>query len=199
MLVGASRHEGDLSEAAAWLTQHDDALFARFVLLDGLAEGAKTNPFLRQLLAKSTEPSNGPRRTFDDLQLEARRATASGEASQHLRLAAIRLLGKGEPTSAGQVLLDLLLSEGPEGVRSAAVKSLSELNDAEAGAAAFSNWSRFAREVRQQLLAGATRSQTMAAALLTALEEGKILLIEVDPSTRQALQKVSDSRSTIAR
>lgn len=187
MLVGASRLEGDLSEAAAWLTQRDDALFARFVLLDGLAEGL--NPFLRQLLAKSTEASTGQRRTFDELQLEARRAAASGETPQHLRLAAIRLLGKGEPKSAGQVLLDLLLSELPEKIRSAAVKSLTELNDAELGDAAFSNWNRFAREVRQQLLAGATRSPIMAAALLSALEQGKILLIEVDPSTRQALQK----------
>ena len=191
MLSGASRHEGDLSEAAAWLTQRDDALFARVVLLDGLADGAKTNPFLRQLLAKSTEASTGQRRTFDILQLEARRATASGEVPQHLRLAAIRLLGKGEPKSAGQVLLDLLLSELTEKVHSAAVKSLTELNDAEVGAAAFSNWSRFAREIRQQLLCGATRSQIMAAALLSALEQEKILLIEVDPSTRQALQKVA--------
>jgi len=193
MLSGASRHEGDLSEAAAWLTQRDDALFARVVLLDGLADGAKTNPFLRQLLAKSTEASTGQRRTFDILQLEARRATASGEVPQHLRLAAIRLLGKGEPKSAGQVLLDLLLSELPEKVHSAAVKSLMELNDAEPAAAAFSNWGRFAREIRQQLLGGATRSQVMAAALLSALEQGKILLIEVDPSTRQALQKVADA------
>src|SRR5207244_1645215 len=136
MLSGASRHEGDLSEAAEWLTQRD----------------------------------------------EARRATASGEVPQHLRLAAIRLLGKGEPKSAGQVLLDLLLSELPEKVHSAAVKSLMELNDAEPAAATFSNWGRFARELRQQLLGGATRSQVMAAALLSALEQGKILLIEVDPS-----------------
>jgi putative heme-binding domain-containing protein len=108
-------------------------------------------------------------------------------------LAAIRLLGKGEPKSAGQVLLDLLLSEQPEKVHSAAVKSLTELNDAEADATAFSNWSRFARALRQQLLAGATRSQNMAAALLSALEQGRILIIEVDPSTRQSLQKFANA------
>ena len=186
-LVGASRHEGDLSEAAAWLMQHDDALFARFVLLDNLAEGL--NPFHRQLLAQSTEPSTRQRQAFDALQLEARRAAVSGETLPHLRLAAIGLLAKGEPKNAGQVLLDLLLVEPSEQVHSAAVKSLTELNYAEAGAAAFSNWSRFSRETRRQLLASATRSQIMAAALLSALEQGRILLIEVDPSTRQALQK----------
>jgi putative heme-binding domain-containing protein len=188
-LAGASQDEGDLAEATAWLAQRDDALFARFVLLDGLLEGL--NPFLRQRLAQSTGPSTGRHRIFDMLQLEALRVAASVGTPQHLRLAAIGLLGKGEPKMAGQVLLDLLLSEHSDKIHSAAVTSLTELNDAAAGAAAFSNWSGFSREIRRQLLAGATRSQIMAAALLSALEQGKILLIEVDPSTRQALQKVA--------
>jgi putative membrane-bound dehydrogenase-like protein len=191
MLIGASAHEADLSEAAAWLTRREDAHFARLVLVDSLAEGAKTNPFLRQLIAKSTDASTDSRPMFDAFQLEARRAATSGAAPQHLRLAAARLLGKGQPHSAGPVLMDLLLSESPVQVRAAAVKSLTELNDVEVVAAAFSNWSRFHRDIRQQLLAGATRSQIMGAALLSALEQGKILLIEVDPATRQALQKVA--------
>jgi putative heme-binding domain-containing protein len=190
-LVGATRNEGDLSEAAAWLTQREDPLFARFALLHGLAEGA--NPFLRQLLAKSSEASAGQPQPFDRLQREARRVAASAQAPQHLRLAAIRLLGKGEPKSAGPVLLDLLSAEVPEKIRSAAVKSLTDLNDAEMAAAAFANWGGISRDVRRPLLAGAARSRIMAAALLTALEQEKILLIEVDPSTRQALQKVAQT------
>jgi putative heme-binding domain-containing protein len=87
----------------------------------------------------------------------------------------------------------LLLSETPVQVRAAAFKSLTELNDAEAGAAAFSNWSRSDRDIRQQLLASATRTRVMATALLSALEQGKILLIEVDPATRAALQKVAQA------
>jgi putative membrane-bound dehydrogenase-like protein len=193
MLVGASGREADVSEAVAWLTRPDAALFACLVLMDGLVEGAKANPFLRQLLAKSNETLTGQRGGIDFLQLEARRAAASGDTPQHVRLAAIRLLGKGEPKSAGPILLDLLLSEPPGQVGAAAVKSLAELNNAEIGDAAFSNWSRFTREIRQQLLAGTTRSRAMAAALLSALEQGKILLIEVDPSTRQALQRVAQA------
>src|SRR5439155_14619401 len=106
MLVGASRHEGDLNEAAAWLTQRNEAHFARFVLMHSLVEGAKTNPFLRQIVA-----SADLRRTFAELLLAARQAAASAATPQHVRLTAIHLLGKGEPKSDGQVLLKLLLPE----------------------------------------------------------------------------------------
>ncbi|PYK97083.1 MAG: hypothetical protein DME19_17525, partial [Verrucomicrobia bacterium] len=57
---------------------------------------------------------------------------------------------------------------------------------------AFDSWERYTRSTRQQLVAATPRSAALAGALLTALEQGKILLIEVDPSTRQALQKISN-------
>src|SRR5438132_3868421 len=187
MVVGASRHEGDLSEAAAWWTQRDEGLFARFVLLDSLAEGARTNPFLRQIVA-----SADLRRTFAELLLAARQAAASAESPQHVRLAAIGLLGKGEPKSDGQVLLKLLLPEHSAKVQAAAVKSIAEFNDAELGAAAFVLWAHYAKAVRQQLLAAAGRLPRLSAALFDALEQGRIQLIEVDPATRQALQRISN-------
>src|SRR5438034_983985 len=128
----------------------------------------------------------GKRRTLDVLRLEARRTAASAEAPRPLRLVAIRLLGKSEPETGREVLPGLLLAQQPAEVQSAAIQSLTELNDAEIAAAVFRNWNEYSKAVRQQLLAGASRSPSLTSALLAALEAGKILPIEIDPSTRQS-------------
>jgi putative membrane-bound dehydrogenase-like protein len=184
--IGASGHEGDLSAAAAWMTQRDEALFARFVLLNNLVEGARSNPVLRQIAA-----SADLRRTFAETLLAARRAAESAASPEHVRLAAIGLLGKGEPKNDGRVLLKWLLPEQSAKVQAAAVKSIAELNDAELSGAAFVAWAQYAKTVRQQLLASAARLPTLSAALVDTLEQGRIQLIEVDPATRQALQRLS--------
>jgi mono/diheme cytochrome c family protein len=91
------------------------------------------------------------------------------------------------------VLPELLLPEHPAEVQSAAVKALAKLNDSESTAALFGNWKKYSRATRRELLAIATSSSGFTAALLNALEQDKIPVIEIDPSTRQNLQKIQDA------
>jgi putative heme-binding domain-containing protein len=91
------------------------------------------------------------------------------------------------------VLLDVLQARQSAGLEAAVVKALADLDDTALSANAFAGWEQYSRATRQRLIATAARSGALAHALLTALERGKIQLIEVDPSTRQALQKSSDA------
>ena len=67
------------------------------------------------------------------------------------------------------------------------------MNDAESTAALFGNWKKYSRATRRELLAIATSSSVFTAALLNALEQEQIPVIEIDPSTRQNLQKIQDA------
>src|SRR5687768_7459927 len=58
--------------------------------------------------------------------------------------------------------------------------------------AAFEKWNVLSKGTRQQLLASSARSVTVAVALFDAIELGKVPTLEIDPATRQALQKSSD-------
>jgi putative heme-binding domain-containing protein len=56
----------------------------------------------------------------------------------------------------------------------------------------FGRWSALSRTTRQQLLASAGRHVTSAAALLAEIDKGAVSLIEVDATTRQAVQRMQD-------
>jgi putative heme-binding domain-containing protein len=106
-----------------------------------------------------------------------------------LKLVAIRALGLLNTPGGPDVLRDLLLPDRPASVQSAAAKALAELNDRPSASAVFSSWNRFGMNTRHQLIAAASRSSAFATALMDAVEQGAIDSAEVDPSTRQALQK----------
>jgi len=187
-LVAASRNENDLREAAVSLAQEKLPLYAKMVLLSNLCGVEKSNPFVRELLAPTPE---GPSQSTVRIAAQAELVALSSESLLPVRLAAIGLLGRGVSPSV-QDLVRLLLPENPPEVRSATVNALSQMGNPIAAGLAFDSWERYARSTRQQLIAATPRSGALAGALLTALEQGKILLIEVDPSTRQALQEMSD-------
>ncbi|HKS37093.1 MAG TPA: c-type cytochrome, partial [Verrucomicrobiae bacterium] len=109
------------------------------------------------------------------------------------KLAAIRTLGKLKPPGGGTVLGDLLLPQTPASIQLASMRALAELNDSDSASTAFAKWTVYSKSVRRQLLGSASRSSAFAAALLDALEKGTIQLTEIDPSTRQALEKSPDA------
>jgi putative heme-binding domain-containing protein len=109
-----------------------------------------------------------------------------------LKLVAIRALGILNPPNGPGVLQSLLLPDRPASVQSASAKALAELNDRPSARAVFSNWNQFSTSTRRQLIAAASRSAAFATALIDAVEHGAIEAAEVDPSTRQALQKNAD-------
>jgi putative heme-binding domain-containing protein len=131
-------------------------------------------------------------RNADRIVAEAELAALSAERPVQIRRVAVRLLGR-RPSPGVSSLTRLLLPENPAEVQSAAVNALSDADDPVAAGFALAGWERYTTSTRHQLAAAALRSGALANALLTALERGKILLIEVDPSTRQGLQKARNA------
>jgi putative heme-binding domain-containing protein len=166
-LVGASDRADDRQEAARWLTDSNKPLFIRLALLNALAE----------------------KQSSEDLRLEAKNAAASADMAIPVRTLAIRVLGKSDLGLGRETLLNLLNSSEPPEVQSAAARALGGQNDPGNASAVFAKWPEYSKSVRRQLLGSASRASAFAAALLDALEKGTIQLTEVDPSTRQGLEK----------
>jgi putative membrane-bound dehydrogenase-like protein len=182
-LVAGGRDEGDLKDAAATLDEDRLSAFGRMVLLGNLLAAQKSNPVVGKLVA-----ANGLAQSSGRILADAERAALSDEGSLQVRLAAIGLLGR-RPSPATHSLTRLLLPGRPAAVQGAAVNALADADEAVAAGFAFDGWERYTRPTRRQLIAAATRSPALAAALLAAVERGRILLVEIDPATRQALQK----------
>ncbi|MEO8428758.1 MAG: c-type cytochrome, partial [Verrucomicrobiota bacterium] len=111
-----------------------------------------------------------------------------------IRLAAIHLLGEGTPAVSGGVLLKLLHDNDAPEVKSAALKSIAKLNDAVVSASVFADWSNHAKAVQRQLVAESSRSSTLMAAFVDAVERGKVPLADVDPDERLKLLKIQDAK-----
>jgi putative heme-binding domain-containing protein len=86
-------------------------------------------------------------------------------------------------------LAKLIAASQPELVQIGAAKVLLEKNNAEVARLAFSRWTESSKNVRRQIIASSARPPRSALALLDAVEGGAIPMLEVDPATRQALEK----------
>ena len=191
-LVGAGQDYGDLSTAVFWLTTNRDKPFGRLALFCGLSEGARTNPILRRQLDSALLPLALPRISAADLPKQVETIAAAPDSSLPLKLVAIRALGLLNPPNGPDVLRTMLSPDRPASIQSASAKALAELNDLASARAVFADWNRFGTTARRQLMAAASRSPAFATALIDAVEHGAVESAEVDPSTRQALQKNGD-------
>src|SRR6185437_7864343 len=186
-LLAGNRNESDLRAALGLVEEDAHPFYARMVLLSSLAQAENSNPYIRQLLAP---PSAGAGGSLTGILAEAERIAHSPERVLPVRLAAIRLLGR-RPHPGVQSLAALLLPQNPPEVQSCAVTALNDANNPAAATFAFDGFERYTRSTRQQLVASTPRASALANALLTALEQGRMQLTEVDPSTRQALRRSS--------
>jgi putative membrane-bound dehydrogenase-like protein len=194
LLVGASQSESDLGDSLAWLSASapETRTRLRLVFLAGFAQGlAQENRPLRRLLQE--RQGGFKRSSLDPLIQTAIETAKDSDAPGRLRVAAIRVLGQIEPATSKDVLCELLLPRYPVEVQSAAANALIALNDHEVASGVFTNWSRYSRAIRQQILAGAPRSPGVTTALINSLEQGGVKAIELSPSSRQDLQKVSNA------
>ena len=189
-LIGARHEETELHECVAFIGQSQ----APLALLAGLADGMKrAHQTLRQWAAQPAVASNESTRTLAKLFGQAVISAAAEQQPLPQRLAAIRVLAESEPGSVGKMLLELLRPQQPAEVQAAAARTLVDLNDAGLARSLFADWSRYATATKRQALASALRTPTASTALVEALEDGHISPVELDASTRQALQKNPDT------
>lgn len=107
-----------------------------------------------------------------------------------VRLAAVRILAQVAPDRIGNRLLNLLEPKQPVSIQSAAINAIAESNDKSQAEALFENWGKQSPTTRRQVISAAFRSDASTAALLGALESGKIEIVEVDAATRQRLRQL---------
>ncbi len=190
LVIGSNKE--DLNRIELWrlLQKHRTNWVGDLPLVAGLAEGcAQTGRSLRKPWANAPADLENVASAMEQIARYALTVANSDDAPLRFRLPAIRILGQHELSVGGRDLVCLLTPPQPSEIQREAARSIARLNDDEVATLALARWAHCTRLVRQQLLAGSTRSQSLGKALLGALEKGAIQLTEVDPATRQALEK----------
>ncbi len=106
------------------------------------------------------------------------------------RLAAIEVVGLFD-SAGGPTLLALIKPDQDQEVQSAAAAALAGA-DAATAKTALALWPKLTTTTRRGLAASALRSTVLAAALVTAIEEGEIAARELDASARQGLLAIRE-------
>jgi len=123
---------------------------------------------------------------------EAGRAIAAdAEAPGADRVAAVRLLGRSKATRDADrdVLADRLDPAEPGDVQTAAIAALARMGDAKAADALLSRWSRLAPAAQTEALDALIAREETAAALLAAVEAGRVKPSQVTAGHRERLLK----------
>jgi putative membrane-bound dehydrogenase-like protein len=107
-------------------------------------------------------------------------------APERLRIAAIRML---PPADSARVVG----TDEPESLQVAAIRAVMESGDEPTIRAVFERAPALPRVVRRQAVSSSIRSRVAALELERAISNEKLALTEIDPVTRQALEKFSDA------
>ena len=124
---------------------------------------------------------------------EANKAATSGQIDERTKLAAIKLLGHAftkEAESIATLIMFLVPQENPK-IQNAAAESLSQLNGFEELLRAMDQVGPATQKKIQSILISRTES---AAALLNAVENGKVITNQLMPSTVQTLVNHRDDK-----
>jgi putative membrane-bound dehydrogenase-like protein len=190
-LVGARAGDAELAQALAPLGEETDGGDGwKVALLEGLGQGLQNSK--RPLSQLWERPPPGLKAAVEQaLPLFARAAAAAvqGNKVSAQRLAAVRLLAFAPFATAAPALQELLDPRNPGDLQLAAVRSLAQHQNAKVAEMLLASWSRYSpavrREVLEALFARADRLDT----LLTAVEQKKILIGQLDPFRVEQLRK----------
>jgi putative heme-binding domain-containing protein len=159
--------------------------------LDGLEEGGTSlaamsgkSAALKDAVAKLTP-------TFD----AAREAAIDDAAAPEARAAAAALLGRGAADEQGadaEMLVGMLTPQTPENVQSAAVASLSRIDDEAAPKALLTAWPGMTPALRAQTLDAFLQHPKRVGLLLDAIEKRKVLASDLDAPRRRQLVEHQD-------
>lgn len=171
-IVARSGSADDLSQFVAWLQEASSP--NRFVIIAGVLDSVTGKSKLENA---RLFPANASLKVAGDSRI-----------GERARVGAIRALAaRQEPAG----VLELLDSSQPESVQHAAAVALLEGNDAELARRAFSRWSKCSKSTRRRMIAASPRQTPAALALIEAVERAAVPLVEIDPATRQSLEKSS--------
>ncbi len=173
----ASTNTNDIAGLAAWIADHHS--MNRLPMAAAFVEAL--SPDQR---AEALDRLNGVL-----VRLEATLACTNTAAPPHVRLAAVRLLGVARSAEAASALQSLLSGEQPEPLQVAAAKALVEWSDVRA---VLDQWPVLSKVARNQAVLSCVKDAKSSLRLLDFVENGKVPKVEINPATRQTLQKHRD-------
>ncbi|MEW6306122.1 MAG: PVC-type heme-binding CxxCH protein [Verrucomicrobiota bacterium] len=154
----------------------------------------KETSALMNLLAGDSIEAKQTRERIQDIFKQAVTIVGDRQQPANNRLAAIGLLAHADFGSAGKALLGLIGPVEPADLQTAAVRSLSQMNDAEVGKAllARERWRAYSPGLREAVVAAMLSHPRYITALLDAIESGTVQTWALTPQRRTALQKNRD-------
>ena len=189
-VIGGRNEPAEVGRALEALTrQADRALRADVVL--GLAQGLKrAGRGLRQAAAGSATPGAG---VIADLLAQARADAADERLPLPARVRAVQLLGHDEFARANEVLAGLLAPRQPQEVQRAAVAALAGFDAPQVGTLLMSGWPSYSPAVRGDVVQAMLGRASRLAALLDAIEAGRVAPGHVPASRRTLLLRHADA------
>jgi putative membrane-bound dehydrogenase-like protein len=193
-LAANTPSDTDLARAFKALGKVDRVAPWQLAVLDGLGQGLRNSG--RSLEKLWVQPSPELQAVVDQtrpLFTQAAKTAADDKQKPADRLAALRLLGYGPFESAQAAIVQLLTPQQPQEIQLAAVRALSQHNQAAVAPLLLKGWGSFGptvrREVSEALLARPERVQ----ALLEAIAQNKVMAGHLEPARLDQLQKYPDA------
>ncbi|MBA4063618.1 MAG: dehydrogenase [Isosphaera sp.] len=192
-LVGSGRDPARVTDVLAAAGKSATAAF-RTAALTGLAEGvARRGTAFPAFLAAL--PGEAAARLAGEMLATATAAAGDPKAAEDDRAAAVRLLAHTPWDSAGPALTGLL--EGGDtapALRLGAVRALAAHPRPEVPELLLKGWRAYTPAVRGEVLEALLRRPEWAAALLDAVEAGKVKPADVDPARARRLMASKDAK-----
>jgi putative membrane-bound dehydrogenase-like protein len=195
-LVGARATDAELATALTLLGAAGEQTQPwQLALLDGLGEGLQSGnlsaaglwddppPRLRQAVSRA-------RALFEQAAATAR----DDRRPLAERVAALRLLERGSLTPLAAVAPDLLTPQTAPALQLAAVRALSAHSHASIAPLLLSSWAAYSPAVRREVIEALFARPQRIDALLTALQDKKVLTNQLEPGRLEQLRKLSDAR-----
>jgi putative membrane-bound dehydrogenase-like protein len=161
-------------------------------MLAGLAEGLeRSGPPLSAVIAAPPLELKPHLKEIEKL-WPAAKALAVSDRPVAERLVALDVMARGRPDLAEEIVPSLLLVNQPVEIQAAAARAVARAGRPTLGAKALALWNDLALGTRRELQAALAGSPLLAEPLIKALEQKSIAASELDASTREALNRLSD-------
>lgn len=196
-LVGARSSDAELAQAMdllADLGKNNPAAW-QVAILEGLGQGLQNSQ--RPLGRLWEQPPPALQKAVAKAKPFFQRAAATAHDAQRPvaeRLAAARLLGFGPFAIGAPALQDLLSPQSPAELQLAAVCALAAQDHAKVPDLLLTSWNSYGPAARREVLEALFARVDRLSALLTAIEQKKVLANQLEPSRIDQLRKHSNPK-----
>jgi putative membrane-bound dehydrogenase-like protein len=194
-IIGARPDDRDLARALALLGgAKEEGIAWKLAVLEGLGEGMQNSQ--RSLVRLWEQPPESLKeavakaRPFFD---RAATVAADAKQSESERVAAARLLGFGPATVAAPALQPLLQPQNPANLQMTAVRSLSVQDNPKVADLLLEGWNGYSPLIRREVIEALFARPQRLQKLLDAVEQKKVLAVQIDPFRLDQLRKHPDA------